>query len=84
MKNSDMPAMPVIDEEGVLDCHRYKHIAMSPTMATGQTKYEKVLAHFMSAMLSNPAMQYDPEGLVSDAKRYTDAYFEFLETKNPA
>ncbi|EPC1883528.1 hypothetical protein ACRXLJ_001473 [Vibrio cholerae] len=80
MKNSDMPAMPVEGEFWV-DPTNTK---LGTENYHGQTKYEKVLAHFMSAMLSNAAMQYDPEGLVSDAKRYTDAYFEFLETKNPA
>ncbi|ELJ8607146.1 hypothetical protein RUK54_001559 [Vibrio cholerae] len=81
MKNSDMPAMPTqtYDHSAAM-----QGLAVSVTEHAGQTKYEKVLAHFMSAMLSNPAMQYDPEGLVSGAKRYTDAYFEFLETKNPA
>ena len=40
MNNADMPAMPVIDEDGVLDCDKYKEFAMNPTIATGLTKRE--------------------------------------------
>ncbi|HDL9481292.1 TPA: hypothetical protein PX784_000848 [Vibrio cholerae] len=78
MENKNSPAAPTVDWD------IKGGYAITITGNSGFTKYEKVLAHFMSAMLSNPAMQYDPEGLASDAKRYTDAYFEFLETKNPA
>lgn len=42
LSNADMPAMPVIDEDGVLDCDRYKEFAMNPTIAKGLTKRETI------------------------------------------
>ncbi|EOX4257375.1 hypothetical protein [Vibrio paracholerae] len=78
MENKNSPAAPTVDWD------IKSGYAITFTENSGFTKYEKVLAHFMSAMLSNPARQHDPEGLASDAKRYTDAYFEFLETKKTA
>ncbi|WP_158144925.1 hypothetical protein [Vibrio metschnikovii] len=80
MKNADMPAMPIEGEFWV--------DSTNPKLGTeaylGLTKYEEILARFMSAMLSNPDMRYDAKGLFDDAKLYADAYFENLETKNPA
>ena len=51
---------------------------------SGLTKYEEILARFMSAMLSDPNMRYSKKRLIDEAKLYADAYFENLETKNPA
>jgi hypothetical protein len=53
MKNSDMPAMPVIDEDGVLDCDRYEAMAINPTTATGLTKREIFAMHAMQALATN-------------------------------
>ncbi|EKO3523295.1 hypothetical protein K7V76_003169 [Vibrio fluvialis] len=78
MANENSPAAPTVDWD-IKGGH-----AITITGDSGLTKYEEILARFMSAMLSNPDMRYDAKGLVDDAKLYADAYFEHLETKNPA
>ncbi|MBY7909934.1 hypothetical protein KW420_09130 [Vibrio fluvialis] len=81
MKNANTPAMPTPYSE-ITNCMGGTDEMYCDN--TGLTKYEEILARFMSAMLSNPDMRYDAKGLVDDAKLYADAYFEHLETKNPA
>lgn len=47
------------------------------------TKREQVLKDFMSAMLSNPEMDYGnssgPKSMAEDAMKYVDAYLKELE-----
>lgn len=76
MKNEDMPAMPI-------ELNGFGQYA--PTAFIGLTKREEILARFMSAMLSNPEMDYNyttsGDGLAQDAMKFVDSYFKALEEK---
>lgn len=57
LSNADMPAMPVIDEDGVLGCGRYKEFAMNPTLAKGLTKRETIAKDMDVSSVEFPNME---------------------------
>lgn len=86
MKNEDTPAMPLTGD-AYTDFSQYdctSKTSYNPE-CQGLTKREEILARFMSAMLSNPEMDYNyttnGDGLAQDAMKFVDSYFKALEEK---
>jgi hypothetical protein len=76
MNNANAPAMPIASEE-----HANGIVSGHPTSeyTAGLTKREEIAARFAAAMLSNPAMSYDPNELAVDAIVRADALLAALE-----
>ena len=76
MNNADMPAMPVIDEGGVLDCDKHKKFAMNPTIATGLTKREEFVCKLFDLIGEHMSNHEDqstiPSFLYSKGCRFID------------
>ena len=61
MKNSNMPAMPIEDNEQSfpLDMERYGSDSMYKQFAAGMTKREMMAMHLMAAMISAPLEKFN-------------------------
>lgn len=55
--NSYMPAMPIIVEEGVLDCDMYENFATDTTLAKGLTKREAIAKDMDISHVEFPNME---------------------------
>lgn len=86
MKNADMPAMPIIDDEQSfpIDGENYGKSLSSGRFAVGMTKREMMAMHAMTGLLSG-GKQYDnryssrASQLVEDSVLYADALLAELE-----
>ena len=80
MKNADMPAMPVIDDEQSfpLDMDRYGSKSASAKFAFGLTKREMMAMHIMTGLCSKYGAAFDTD-TVQDAIRMADFLLAELE-----
>ena len=81
MKNADMPAMPVIDEEQSfhVDMERYGSKGATLRFAFGMTKREMMSMHILSGMLSSENFNPTREQAASFAVGQADALLAELE-----
>ena len=81
MKNADMPAMPVIDEEQSfpVDMERYGSKEVTLRFAFGMTKREMMAMHILSGMLSSENFNPTREQAASCAVGQADALLAELE-----
>ena len=81
MKNADMPAMPVIDEEQSVpvDMERYGSKEATLRFAFGMTKREMMAMHILSGMLSSENFNPTREQAASFAVGQADALLAELE-----
>ena len=81
MKNADMPAMPVIDEEQSfpVDMERYGSKEATLRFAFGMTKREMMAMHILSGMLSSENFNPTREPAASFAVGQADALLAELE-----
>ena len=81
MKNADMPAMPVIDEEQSfpVDMERYGSKEATLRFAFGMTKREMMAMHILSGMLSSENFNPTREQAASFAVGQADALLLELE-----
>lgn len=75
MKNADMPAMPVIDEEQSfpVDMERYGSKEATLRFAFGMTKREMMAMAAMQGLCAHSGDYHQPEHLAMDAVMFADA-----------
>lgn len=81
MKNADMPAMPIIDEDQrfPLDMDRYGTGSMHKEFATGLTKREMMAMHMMASIQASGGLYDRFESMAKDAATMADALLAELE-----
>lgn len=81
MKNADMPAMPIIDDEQSfpIDGEKYGKSLSSGRFAVGMTKREMMAMHILSGMLSSENFNQTREQAASFAVGQADALLAELE-----
>ena len=81
MKNADMPAMPVIDEEQSfpVDMERYGSKEATLRFAFGMTKREMMAMAAMQGLCAHSGDYHQPELLAMDAVMFADALLAELE-----
>ena len=81
MKNADMPAMPVIDEEQSfpVDMERYGSKEATLRFAFGMTKREMMAMAAMQGLCAHSGDYHQPEFLAMDAVMFADALLAELE-----
>ena len=81
MKNADMPAMPVIDEEQSfpVDMERYGSKEATLRFAFGMTKREMMAMAAMQGLCAHSGDYHQPEPLAMDAVMFADALLAELE-----
>ena len=81
MKNADMPAMPIIDDEQSfpIDGEKYGKSLSSGRFAVGMTKREMMAMHILSGMLSSENFNPTREQAASCAVRQADELLAELE-----
>ena len=81
MKNADMPAMPIIDDEQSfpIDGEKYGKSLSSGRFAVGMTKREMMAMHILSGMLSSENFNPTREQAASFAVGQADALLAELE-----
>lgn len=81
MKNADMPAMPVIDEEQTfpVDMERYGSKEATLRFAFGMTKREMMAMHILSGLLSDYEFDVTRQMAAEIAVQQADALLAELE-----
>ena len=81
MKNADMPAMPVIDEEQSfpVDMERYGSKEATLRFAFGMTKREMMAMHILSGLLSDYEFDVTRQMAAEIAVQQADALLAELE-----
>lgn len=82
MKNADMPAMPVIDEEQSfpVDMERYGSKEATLRFAFGMTKREMMAMAAMQGLCAHSGDYHQPALLAMDAVMFADALLAELES----
>ena len=83
MKNADMPAMPIFNDNGFAGVARHV-LANNEAMTTGLTKFEYAVIETMKGLVSNPKIvtemrSTDPEEIGQYAYKLVIGTFSILD-----